>query len=95
MKNLLEEQKNGPKERLICFQAGSRRSPRHGFALYAEGIRIGTVTSGSFSPSLLAGIGMGYVSGKHGIGEQLIVKEAGTEIPVTIVQKPFYRKPSM
>ncbi|MFA5362937.1 MAG: glycine cleavage system aminomethyltransferase GcvT [Candidatus Omnitrophota bacterium] len=94
-KALAEEQKNGPQERLVCFQAGSRRSPRHGFALYADGARIGTVTSGSFSPSLLTGIGMGYVSGEHGIGARLTVKEAGVEIPVTIVKKPFYRKPSI
>ncbi len=93
-KALMEEQKRGLKEKLIYFQAASRRSPRHGYALYADDIRVGTVTSGSFSPSLSAGIGMGYISGTHAVGMPLTVKDAGIEIPVTIVNKPFYRRTS-
>ena len=89
---LLAEQKNGFKERLICFKANSRRAPRHGFAIFDGQNQVGTVTSGSFSPSLLVGIGMGYVSGNYKIGDQLIIKDAATEIPVTIVKKPFYTK---
>jgi aminomethyltransferase len=91
---LLEEQKSGPKERLVCFKAESRRSPRNGFSIFAQGNRVGTVTSGSFSPSLSVGIGMGHVSGNHEIGTPLLVKDAATEIPVTIVKKPFYKAAS-
>ncbi len=87
---LLKEQANGPKERLICFQADSRRAPRHGFAIFANNQRVGTVTSGSFSPSLSVGIGMGYVTGNYDTGARLMVKEAGTEIPVVVVKRPFY-----
>jgi len=87
---LLEEQKRGPKQHLICFQADSRRAPRHGFAIFANAKRVGIVTSGSFSPSLAVGIGMGYVSGNYDLGTELMVKEAGIEIPVKIVKKPFY-----
>ncbi|MDD5465445.1 MAG: glycine cleavage system aminomethyltransferase GcvT [Candidatus Omnitrophica bacterium] len=88
---LLKEQAGGPKERLICFQADSRRAPRHGFAIFDRNQRVGLVTSGSFSPSLSVGIGMGYVAGNYSIGAQLIVKDAGTEIPVVVTKKPFYR----
>jgi len=89
---LLKEKANGLKERLVCFKADTRRAPRHGFAISSEGKSIGTVTSGSFSPSLLVGIGMGYVSGNYGIGAVLMVGQAQAEIPVTIVKKPFYSK---
>mgnify|MGYP003392698462 CR=1 FL=1 len=92
---LLREQKNGPQERLIYFQADSRRAPRHGFAIFANDQRIGTVTSGSFSPSLSVGIGMGYVSGNYAIGSGLIVQEAGTEIPVKVVKRPFIKSTSL
>jgi aminomethyltransferase len=92
---LLKEQKSGPKEHSICFQADSRRAPRHGFAIFDQEEQIGVVTSGSFSPSLTVGIGMGYVSGSYAIGKQLMIKEAGTEIPVTIVKKPFLIKTSL
>jgi len=92
---LLKEQERGPKERLICFQADSRRAPRHGFAIFDNNRQVGRVTSGSFSPSLSVGIGMGYVSGNYDIGAELIVREAGIEIPVKIVKKPFIKSTSL
>ena len=92
---LLAEQKNGPQEHLIYFQADSRRSPRHGFAIFTDNQRIGTVTSGSFSPSLSVGIGMGYVAGNYDIGAQLVIKDAGIEIPVKVVKRPFLKKTSL
>ena len=92
---LLEEKKNGLKENLISFKSETRRSPRNGFGIFLEGRRIGTVTSGSFSPSLSVGIGMGYVSEKLEIGAQITVKEGAVEIPATIVKKPFYNKTSL
>ncbi|MFH1198965.1 MAG: glycine cleavage system aminomethyltransferase GcvT [Candidatus Omnitrophota bacterium] len=89
---LLAEQKNGSEERLVCFKANSRRAPRHGFAIFDGENRVGTVTSGSFSPSMLVGIGMGYVRGNYKIGDQLIIKDSNIEIPVTIIKKAFYIK---
>jgi len=89
---LLKEQKAGSKEHLICFQADSRRVPRHGFAIFDGDKNIGVVTSGSFSPSLSVGIGMGYVAGNYDIGAQLVIKEAAVEIPVKIIKKPFLNK---
>ena len=88
---LLAEKKSGSKEHLIYFKADLRRSPRHGFGIYAGADRIGTVTSGSFSPSLGVGIGIGYVSGICLIGTSVMIKEGATEIPVVIVKKPFYK----
>ena len=92
---LIKEQKDGPKERLIYFQADSRRAPRHGFAIWDQSRQIGVVTSGSFSPSLGVGIGMGYVTGNFDIGAQLIVKDAGTQIPVEVVKRPFLKSTSL
>lgn len=91
---LLEERKNGIKERLVCFKADSRRAPRHGFAIFDKENRVGTVTSGSFSPSLSAGIGMGYISGNYEPGMPLTVRDTGVEIQVAIVKQPFYNKVS-
>lgn len=87
---LLKEKESGPKERLIYFKSDSRRSARHGFGIYSQSKRVGTVTSGSFSPSLGVSIGMGYIRGNHKIGDQLLIKEDNIEIPVVIVEKPFY-----
>ncbi|MEK6528177.1 MAG: glycine cleavage system aminomethyltransferase GcvT [Nitrospirota bacterium] len=92
---LLKEQKSGPPEHLICFQADSRRAPRHGFVIFANDQRVGRVTSGSFSPSLSVGIGMGYVAGNYALGAELMVKDAGTEISVRIVKRPFIKSTSL
>ncbi|MFA6320518.1 MAG: glycine cleavage system aminomethyltransferase GcvT [Candidatus Omnitrophota bacterium] len=89
---LLREKSEGSKESLVYFKAESRRSPRNGFGIYAQNERVGTVTSGSFSPSLSVGIGAGYISGKHNIGDHLLIKDAAVEIPVIITTKPFYKK---
>ncbi len=93
--NLLKEKNQGPQERLICFQTDSRRSPRHGFAIFSGEQRVGIVTSGSFSPSLSVGIGLGYVSGNYDIGTALIVKGLGTEISVKVVKRPFVKVTSL
>lgn len=89
---LLKAQSQGLSSRLVFFTADSRRAPRHGFGIYSSDKRIGTVTSGSFSPSLSVGIGMGYVDRALVPGDKITVKEDATEISVTVVKKPFYTK---
>jgi aminomethyltransferase len=89
---LLNEQKEGSKEHLVCFKSESRRAPRHNFEIFDQGKRIGKVTSGSFSPSLSVGIGMGYVSGNYEAGTKLMTAGSGAEIPVEIVNRPFYMR---
>ena len=92
---LMKEQKDGVKEYLIYFQADSRRAPRHGFAIFDQVRQVGVVTSGSFSPTLGVGIGMGYVAGNYAVGAQLIVKEASVEIPVKVIKRPFLKSTSL
>lgn len=92
---LLNERKKGILKHLVCFQSDYRRAPRHGFAIFDKDQRVGTVTSGSFSPSLCVGIGMGYVAGSYDIGNQLLVKDASAEIPVKIVKRPFLNRTSL
>lgn len=89
---LLNARKAGVARHMVFFAADSRRSPRSGFGIYSSGRRIGTVTSGSFSPSLSVGIGMGYVDQALASGDRVTVKEGTTEIPVTVVKKPFYAR---
>lgn len=83
---------NATRENLIYFVSTLRRAPRHGFGIYQANQKIGTVTSGSFSPSLQVGIGMGYVSKELIPGQDLLIKEGNIEIPVKVTQAPFYTK---
>ena len=59
---LVEIQEHGPERKLVGFVAEERGIPRQGYALETpDGEEIGTVTSGSQSPVLETGIGLGYV----------------------------------
>jgi aminomethyltransferase len=83
----------GIKRMLVGFVLSDKAVPRHGYALQAEGQRVGVVTSGTFSPSLQQGIGMGYVqTGLGGEGTTIQVDIRGRLAPATIVKLPFLRK---
>lgn len=89
---LLAEKRSGIKRLLIASKADSRKSLRHGSAITKDGKEIGIITSGSFSPSLGVGIGLGYVESAYAkIGEKILIKRGNTEISATICEKPFYR----
>lgn len=81
-----------PYRKLVYFTAQSRRAPRHNYRMIVKGKDAGVVTSGSFSPSLSCGIGMGYASIPCPAGTEIIVKENDVEIPATVTEKPFYKK---
>jgi aminomethyltransferase len=66
-KHVLEQQKaEGAKRKRVGVKLMDQGIPRSGFEIYAEtGERIGYLTSGTFSPLLKQGIGMGYVQMPH------------------------------
>ncbi len=88
---LLKQKKEGLTRRMIYFMANSRRSPRHNYQIFYDAKVAGTVTSGSFSPSLGCGIGMGYVSSEIAPGSQVLLSEGTVSISAKIVDKPFYK----
>lgn len=93
---LLRKKDRGILRKLICFKSLSRRAPRHNFKIYRNDKEIGFVTSGSFSPSLGVGIGIGYIDdGFSGIGTKIIVKGNSAIIEAKITEKPFYEKGSL
>lgn len=88
---LLKQKQARVSRRMVYFIADSRRSPRHNYRILHNEEEIGTVTSGSFSPSLGFGIGMGYVSRDISIGDEIILKDAAVSITAKVVNKPFYK----
>ena len=88
---MLTQKAAGVSRRLVAFEMAERAIPRHGSDLAANGAGIGTVTSGTFSPSLKKGIGMGYVDAEHSkTGLSLTLRQRGAEAAGQIVKKPFY-----
>jgi aminomethyltransferase len=79
----------GPRRTLIGLLAGSRRVPRHGYAvLSAAGERVGVVTSGAPSPTLGKPIAMAYVEGDAGGPFGIDVR--GKTEPAEVTGLPFY-----
>jgi len=88
---LAMQQKEGITRRLRGFEMKDRAIPRHGYTIYnAEGSVIGTVTSGTMSPVLGIGIGMGYVSKEYAaFGTIVYIGIRDKKVPAEIVKTPF------
>jgi aminomethyltransferase len=79
----------GPEQRLVAFVMEDRAIPRQGMPIL-EG---GEVTSGSHSPMLDQGIGMGYVpAGLATPGTQITIDVRGRQRAARIVPKPIYKR---
>jgi aminomethyltransferase len=90
---LKKEKEEGQKRKLIAFELDQRGVPRHGYDIVDEnGKIIGIVTSGTMSPSLDKGIGMGYIpAGMAKTGEKIFIQIRKKTIPATLVKLPFYK----
>lgn len=89
--SLLAQKEEGIKRRLVAFQMEKKAIPRHGYKILRDGNPIGEVTSGTFSPILRAGIGLGYVTtGNHEVGTNLIIDIRGRDQSAQIIKPPFY-----
>lgn len=81
----------GPRERLVGFTMPGRRAARHGAAILHQGEPVGSVTSGSYTPSMDQAIGMGYVAtGASEPGTALSLDVRGKMIEGTVVKLPFW-----
>lgn len=91
---LKKEKEEGPKRKLVAFELDERGIPRQGYDIVDEnGKKIGEVTSGTMSPSLEKGIGLGYVpTDVAGIGNKIFIQIRKKAVPATQVKLPFYKK---
>ncbi len=89
---LSRKKAEGMKRKRVGIRLADRRVPRHGFEIHAEtGERIGSITSGTFSPILGLGIGMGYVQMPHvQTGNGVGVRIRDKTVSGRIVEFPFY-----
>ncbi|MBD3319857.1 MAG: glycine cleavage system aminomethyltransferase GcvT [Chitinivibrionales bacterium] len=80
-------------ERLVAIECDGRRAARHGDTILDDaGAYAGTITSGSYSPSLGKAIALGYVPQKvSSPGTAIRVKGERGELRGMIVEKPFYK----
>ncbi|MCM4160288.1 glycine cleavage system aminomethyltransferase GcvT [Antarcticibacterium flavum] len=90
---LKKEKEEGPKRKLIAFELDERGIPRQGYDIVDEnGKIIGVVTSGTMSPSLDKGIGLGYIPAAMADAEEKVyIQIRKKAIPASQVKLPFYK----
>ena len=90
---LAKQKEAGVKRKLVAFEMIDRGIPRHDYPILdATGTVIGKVTSGTMSPSMKLGIGLGYVTIENSKLESEIfieIREKG--VKAQVVKLPFYK----
>jgi aminomethyltransferase len=88
---LAAQRESGVARRLVGMRLEGRGFPRPGYDIVHEGEVVGTVTSGTVSPSLGSGIAMGYVPVELAKpGTRLQIDLRGRPVDALVQRPPFY-----
>ncbi|WP_435577544.1 glycine cleavage system aminomethyltransferase GcvT [Gilvibacter sp.] len=90
---LKDQKERTPERKLVGFELDDRGIPRQGYDIVdGNGNKIGEVTSGTMSPSLKKGLGMGYVPAVMAApGSKINIQIRKNAVPATVVKLPFYK----
>jgi aminomethyltransferase len=90
---LLKQKKEGIKRKLIGILVPGKKIPRHGYKVLVRGEKIGTITSGNYSPNIGSSIAMGYINkpyDKEGTKVEIGIRDTFAE--GEIIKLPFWRR---
>ncbi len=92
--SLKAQKEAGVTKKLVAFEMLERAVPRHDYEIVnAEGSVIGIVTSGTMSPSMNKGIGLGYVTVENAaVDSTIFIRIRKNDVLATVVKLPFYKK---
>ena len=83
----------GPPRKLVGFALTERGLARAEYPVMADGRRIGTVTTGSYAPTLDKNLGMALVEANYAkAGGKIAVEIRGKEVAAEIIARPFYKR---
>ena len=93
---LLDIKNKGPQRKLIGFKMLDKAIPRQDYSIYIGTNAVGKVTSGTHSPTLSYGIGLGYIQSNYTkIGQQIKIEIRGKLLDAEIVKTPFLKNTSI
>ncbi|THF53211.1 glycine cleavage system aminomethyltransferase GcvT [Flavobacterium supellecticarium] len=92
--NLKAQKEAGVSRKLVAFELTERGIPRHDYEIVdKDGNVIGVVTSGTMSPSLNKGIGLGYVpTAFSAVDSEIAIRIRKNDVAAKVVKLPFYKK---
>jgi len=88
---LAAERDRGVQRRLAGLVTEGRRPPREGSAVLRDGVVVGEVTSGNFSPELGHGIALAFLPPDAAEGDHFVIDVRGSLLDATVVKPPFVR----
>lgn len=93
---IAKQKADGVQRKLVAFELEGRGIPRGHLPIAMNGQTVGEVTSGTFSPSLGKGIGMGYVPAQYAaLGTELDILIRDTPHKARVVKAPFVKDTSL
>ena len=89
---IAKAKERGPSRRIVGLVVDGGVA-RHGFPVVHEGAPIGTVTSGTFGPTVSKNIALAYVPvALAKVGTDLAVRIRERDVPAKVVKTPFYKR---
>lgn len=90
---LVKQKEEGLQRKLVGFEMKERGIPREFYDVFADGKKIGFVTTGYFSPTLKKNIGFALIESKYAkLGNEIEIMVRKKPVKAEIVDKRFYKK---
>lgn len=86
---ILSKKEEGPSKKVVFFKTGGRRIARPGNDVVLDGKKVGSVVSGTFSPTLNEAVGSALIEAAHAKSDELAVDLRGREFPISRAKPPF------
>jgi aminomethyltransferase len=93
-KEILKKQKvEGAPRKLVGLEMIDRGIPRHGYPVFVGDEQVGTVTTGTQSPTLKKNVGLALIKREHAeLGKEVFVEIRNKKLKAKIVVTPFYKR---
>ncbi|WP_413407497.1 glycine cleavage system aminomethyltransferase GcvT [Paenibacillus amylolyticus] len=90
---LLQQKTDGLARKLVGIEVLERGIPRPHYPIYAEGVQIGEVTTGTQSPTLKRNLGLALIDSKYAaLGTPLEIEIRGKKLKAEVVKTPFHKR---
>lgn len=90
---LLAQKENGVPRKLVGVEMIDRGIPRPHYPVYAEGVQIGEITTGTQSPTLKRNLGLALIDSRYtAVGTPLEIEIRSKLLKAEVVPAPFYKR---
>ncbi|MGQ8872495.1 glycine cleavage system aminomethyltransferase GcvT [Paenibacillus sp. TSA_86.1] len=90
---LFQQKNDGPARKLIGIEVLERGIPRPHYPIYADGVQIGEVTTGTQSPTLKRNLGLALIDSNYtALGTALEIEIRGKKLKAEVIKTPFHKR---